>query len=315
MTKMRFGIMAGQGGVSWREIEDMWRFLDRETKFHSAWLFDHFVAGDPGGDFRGNAFEGWSALSALAAITDRIRLGVLVTGVTYRNPALLAKMAVTIDHVSDGRLELGIGAAWHEPEHRMFGWPFPSDRERPDRLEEAVQLIRALFETDGPVSFEGKHYRLTRRDLRSEARAAAAASHPHRRGRREAHAAYAGAVRRHHERRRHAGGDAPEDRGARAALPRRRPRSGRDREDLLGPVIVSDNPTLIDRVATLVAAGSQITPDEAKRRMPIGPAAHVRGIIEEYAAAGVSRMIMMSQPPWKQDIYRRVNDEVVEAFA
>jgi F420-dependent oxidoreductase-like protein len=315
MTKMRFGIMAGQGGVSWREVEDMWRFLDRETKFHSAWLPDHFVAGDPGGDFRGNMFEGWTALAALAATTDRIRLGMLVTGVTYRNPALLAKMAVTVDHISDGRLELGIGAAWHEPEHRMFGWPYPSDRERSDRLEEAVQLIRALFETDGPVNFEGKHYQL---------RAAIFDPKPVQRPRPPILIGGGGEKRTLRTLARHGdimnvAGTPEEMRRKIEVLERHCRDAGRDPAEIektyWGPVIVSDNPTLIDRVATLVAAGSQITPEEAKRRMPIGPAAHVRGIIEEYAAAGVARMIMMSQPPWKQDIYRRVNDEVVEAFA
>jgi F420-dependent oxidoreductase-like protein len=292
----------------------MWRFLDRETKFHSAWLFDHFVAGDPGGDYRGNAFEAWTALAALAAATDRIRLGVLVTGVTYRNPALLAKMAVTVDHVSDGRLELGVGAAWHEPEHRMFGWPYPSDRERSDRLEEAVQLIRALFEADGPVNFEGRHYQL--RDAIFDPK-------PVQRPRPPILIGGGGEKRTLRTLARYGdimnvAGTPEEVRRKIEVLERHCRDAGRDPAEIektyWGPVIVSDNPTLIDRVATLVAAGSQITPEEAKRRMPIGPAAHVRGIIEEYAAAGVARMIMMSQPPWKQDIYRRVNDEVVEAF-
>src|SRR5512134_1157145 len=120
--KMHFGVTAGQA-TSWDDLLAMWQFLDRETKFESAWLFDHFVAGMPQ-DAPSPCHEGWTALAALAAATTRLRLGVLVSGVTYRNPALLAKMASTVDHISDGRLELGIGAAWHDTEHAMYGYAF-----------------------------------------------------------------------------------------------------------------------------------------------------------------------------------------------
>src|SRR5688572_19425520 len=162
MTKMRFGIQTSIDNVAWSELADMWQFLDRETQFYSAWTYDHFVppGARPGQDRDGGCFEGWSALAALAAITKRIRIGCLVTGVTYREPGVLAKMAATVDHISSGRLEFGIGAAWHEVEHRMFGIPFPPVKERQDRLEEACALIRGLFESDGPTSFEGRYYRL-----------------------------------------------------------------------------------------------------------------------------------------------------------
>ncbi len=160
MTKMRFGIQTSLNNVEWREIEDMWKFLDRETKFDSAWTFDHFVPPGPGQDANANCFEGWTALAALASITERIRLGCLVTGVTYRHPSVLAKMAATVDHISNGRLSFGIGAAWHEPEHRMYGIDFPPVKERQDRLEESVHLIKLLFEAEGRVNFDGKYYHL-----------------------------------------------------------------------------------------------------------------------------------------------------------
>ena len=110
----------------------------------------------------GWAMEGWTLLSAVAMITDRLRLGILATGNTYRNPALVAKIATTLDHVSGGRVELGLGAAWYEQEHTAYGWDFPSLRERSDRLEEATQLIRLLLTKDPEeyVNYSGKYYQL-----------------------------------------------------------------------------------------------------------------------------------------------------------
>lgn len=105
--------------------------------------------------------ESWSTLSALARETKRVRLGTLVSGVTYRNPALLAKMATTLDIVSGGRAILGLGAAWNEEEHAGYGFEFPPLRERMDRLDEALTIIRAMFTQDRP-SFAGQHYRIDR---------------------------------------------------------------------------------------------------------------------------------------------------------
>ena len=104
--------------------------------------------------------EAYTLLGALAARTERVQLGTLVTGVTYRNPALLAKMVTTLDIISKGRAILGIGAAWYEPEHDGFGFDFPRAGERLDRLEEAVQICRALFRDDRPT-FEGRYYSIT----------------------------------------------------------------------------------------------------------------------------------------------------------
>ena len=103
--------------------------------------------------------EGWSALAALARETKRVRLGTLVTGVTYRNPALLAKTVTTLDVLSGGRAIMGIGAAWNEDEHRGYGYVFPPVGERMDRLDEALTIIRAMFTEDRP-RFDGTHYRI-----------------------------------------------------------------------------------------------------------------------------------------------------------
>ena len=105
--------------------------------------------------------EAFTTLSAVAARTSRIKLGAMVTGVTYRNPALLAKQVTTLDVVSSGRALFGIGAAWNQDEHVGYGFEFPPIRERMDRLEEAVQIARLMFTEERP-SFEGKHYRIER---------------------------------------------------------------------------------------------------------------------------------------------------------
>ena len=153
---MRLGLDVSQHQLDWPEILRRVRFGE-DAGFDGAWVFDHFKP--LYGDSNGPCMEGWTLLAALAASTERIRLGTLVTGVTYRHPSILAAEAVTVDQVSGGRLEIAIGAAWFEGEHRELGIPFPPARERTDRLEEAVQVMRLLMTKDG-ASFVGRHYRL-----------------------------------------------------------------------------------------------------------------------------------------------------------
>jgi F420-dependent oxidoreductase-like protein len=130
-----------------------------DARFDSIWVMDHFWQLPPLGGPTQPMLEGYTLLGALAARTRRARLGTLVTGVTYRNPALVAKMVTTLDVISRGRAVLGIGAAWYEEEHEALGFDFPPTAERMDRLEEAVQICRAMFTEDAP-SFQGKHYRI-----------------------------------------------------------------------------------------------------------------------------------------------------------
>jgi F420-dependent oxidoreductase-like protein len=153
---MRVGLKVNQHQLDWATLSDRVSYAEAHG-FDGAWLFDHFKATE--GDPAGPCMEGWTLLGALAAKTERIRLGVMVTGITYRHPSILATQAVTIDQVSAGRLELALGAAWHEEEHRELGLVFPDVRERTERLEEGVQVIRLLMTEDG-VSFDGRHYRL-----------------------------------------------------------------------------------------------------------------------------------------------------------
>jgi F420-dependent oxidoreductase-like protein len=129
------------------------------TGYSSIWVMDHFYQLPPLGGGDQPMLEAYTLLGALAARTSKAQLGTLVTGVTYRNPAMLAKIITTLDVISKGRAILGIGAAWHDIEHEGYGFDFPTVKERMDRLEEAVQICRAMFQSDH-ATFEGAHYRI-----------------------------------------------------------------------------------------------------------------------------------------------------------
>jgi alkanesulfonate monooxygenase SsuD/methylene tetrahydromethanopterin reductase-like flavin-dependent oxidoreductase (luciferase family) len=152
--------------VDYAQLRDVWLAAD-ELGFHAAFTFDHLVPLQPGARPgnegpvpAGTQLDGWITVAALAATTRRLQVGTLVTGVTYRHPAVLAKMAVTLDHVSGGRAVLGVGAAWHESEHRMFGIDFPPVGERMTRLDETLASFRLLCDTAGPVDFAGSTWQL-----------------------------------------------------------------------------------------------------------------------------------------------------------
>ena len=127
--------------------------------FDSVWVMDHFYQISVNGARTEPMLEAYSLLAAIAARTELAQLGTMVTGVTYRNPAMLAKIVTTLDVISGGRAILGIGAAWNEDEHRGYGFDFPPLRERFERLEDAVQICRAMFTQETP-SFEGRHHRI-----------------------------------------------------------------------------------------------------------------------------------------------------------
>jgi alkanesulfonate monooxygenase SsuD/methylene tetrahydromethanopterin reductase-like flavin-dependent oxidoreductase (luciferase family) len=152
----RFGLFMSQANKGWPQVLD--EFVMAEALgFDHAWLVDHLV--DTDGPPENGCLEGWTLLAAIAARTSRIRLGVLVSSNTFRHPALLLKEAVTVDHISGGRLILGLGTGWHEDEHRRYGIDLPEPRERVDRFEEAVQLISQLMGLER-TTFAGRFYRL-----------------------------------------------------------------------------------------------------------------------------------------------------------
>jgi F420-dependent oxidoreductase-like protein len=130
-----------------------------EGGFASLWVMDHFFQIPPVGPAETDMLEGYSALSYLAAVTRRVRLGTMVTGVTYRHPGVLVKTATTLDVLSGGRGMLGIGAAWFEREHKGLGVPFPPLGERFERLEETLRIAKQMW-SGKPAPFAGKHYQL-----------------------------------------------------------------------------------------------------------------------------------------------------------
>ena len=153
---MRIGIDVSQHQLFWPDLVERVH-LAEDAGFDGAWVFDHFTP--LYGPSDGPCMEAWTLLAALAAVTSRIRLGALVTGVTYRHPSILAAEVVTVDHVSDGRLELGMGAAWHGEEHEELGLEFPRAGQRISRLDEALEVITRLLTEDG-ADFDGRYYRL-----------------------------------------------------------------------------------------------------------------------------------------------------------
>ncbi len=149
---MRFGIDVAQQRMPWDEVVSRVRFAE-DLGFDGAWGFDHFQP--MYGEGPGEVFDGVTTLAALSGLTSRIRLGLLVTGVTYRHPSVFATQMVTIDHASAGRLELSLGAAWHDQEHIEFGIPFPNTSERFDLLEDTLEITTRLM-TGEVVSYDGK---------------------------------------------------------------------------------------------------------------------------------------------------------------
>ncbi len=155
MHPLRFGLKLSQNAPI-DTLTTIWRIAD-DSGFDHCWNMDHFAS--LGGDDTLDIFEAWTLLAGMAARTTRTRIGCSVTGNTYRHPAVLAKAAVTVDHLSGGRLEFGIGAGWAENEHTMLGLPFGSARDRAGWLEEALPIIRSLW-TAPRTTFTGKRYLL-----------------------------------------------------------------------------------------------------------------------------------------------------------
>src|ERR1700735_2323360 len=155
---MRFAFKTSPQDTTWSDMLAVWKVADDIELFESAWTFDHFYP--IFADSTGPCMEGWITLTALAQATTRLRMGTLVTGIHYRHPAVLANMATTLDIVSGGRLELGIGAGWNEEESGGYGIELGGPAERSDRFEEACPVIVSLL-TQETTDFACQYYQLT----------------------------------------------------------------------------------------------------------------------------------------------------------
>ena len=155
---MRFAFKTANQSTTWPEVLEVWRAADQIEVFESGWNFDHFYPID--GNAGGPCLEGWMMLAALAQATSRLRMGTMVTGIHYRHPAVLANMIATLDIISSGRLEVGIGAGWNEEESGAYGIELGTPRERSDRFEEACEVLVGLL-SEPAFSFQGRYYQLT----------------------------------------------------------------------------------------------------------------------------------------------------------
>lgn len=156
---MRFGIKTSPQLTTWVDMRDTWQAADDIDLFESAWTFDHFYPINVP-DTSGPCLEGWTTLTALAQATKRIRIGCMVTGIVYRHPAVLANMAASLDIISDGRLDLGIGAGWNLEECDAYGIELGSLTERFDRFDEACEVLVGLL-TQDTTDFSGEYYQLS----------------------------------------------------------------------------------------------------------------------------------------------------------
>ena len=164
---MDFGVQVNVYRTEWSAVRASVEAMEAGN-WDSVWFADHFIPPGGGGNDEQEAmtaFEGLAAIAMAAGMTQKLRLGNLVLGNTYRNPAHTAKIAGTIDTMSEGRFTLALGAGWYQREHEAYGWDFPKMKERQDRFEEACELIRLLIRRNQPVDFDGVYYKLDHAQL------------------------------------------------------------------------------------------------------------------------------------------------------
>ncbi len=307
--RVRFSIQVGQQFATWPEIVQLWQTAER-LGYDGAYTYDHFMAVmmdpfDP-------CLEAWTALAALAAQTQRLRLGVLVTGNTYRHPAVLAKMATTVDVISGGRLDFGIGSGWFEAEHTALGIPFRTAAERCAMLDEALTAMRALW-TRRTVSFAGRYYTL---------REAIAEPKPVQRPHPPILIAASGEKRMLRLVARHADawnsfGSPEVFRRKIAVLAEHCRAEGRDvdaiEKSVLVPAAIGDDPAAWEPLMAGYAAYLGIPPAEAAGWMLLGRPAEVRQQIERYLAVGVTHFIL-TLTPFNFPVLERFAADVLPTF-
>jgi len=312
---MKFGVVPNQSDTEWKNLLAVWEELDERSRFDSLWLMDHFVTGF-GQEFgsTGPCLEGWTALAALAQATSRAKLGILVTGNFYRQPAVLAKQATTVDHVSGGRLIFGIGAGWHEYESQAYGLNMPPVKERMDRLEEGVHLVKALWTEDHP-SFSGKYYSLDRAPYNPPN-----VTQPHppiliggggEKRTLKIVAKYADVANIQ---------GTPEEVAHKWKVLDEHCRAiGRDpksiKRTIQVPLWLTDDQAFKDRVAQGMAAARGGTPEEAAKSVLLGNVDEVQAQVAAYRDAGVEEIYCAQWPRTHIESLRRFSEEIIPEFA
>ena len=308
--------------TDYARLHDFWQ-AGEELGFAAAFTFDHFLPLNPSSPYElrdglpaGPQLEGWVILAALAAATKRMEVGALVSGVTYRHPLVFAKMAVSLDHVTNGRALFGIGAAWHEGEHYMYGFDFPPIGDRMAYLEETVEAFGMLCADDGRgVNYQGRFVKLT--DAVFDPK-------PLRPGGRLPVLIGGGGERLRRITARHAdwynGFWAPwEWRQVNDGLDDLLRRYGRSPEDLKRTLLIfselSGEQAAEDAIVKNIQAYRGGTIEETRSRMLVGSYDHMIGVLRSYAEAGVEQVIIMIRPSQTLEEFSRFAEAVMPAVA
>jgi F420-dependent oxidoreductase-like protein len=308
----RFSVQPAQQFIaSWPDMIRTWQEAER-LGYDTVYTYDHLTSVVVMTDPFDPSLEAWTVLAALAALTSRIRLGTLVTGNTYRHPAVLAKMATTVDVISGGRLDLGIGSGWYLPDHEMFGIPFRTAAERCAMLDEALAVIRTLWH-EREASFEGRYYRLTK---------AIAEPKPVQQPHPPLLVAASGEKRMLPIVARHADawnsfGSPEVFRRKIAILGEHCRAAGRDVEriekSVLIPALLDADPAASEPMVQGYAMYQGISPDEARSWMLLGRPEAVAEQIERYLAVGVTHFILQLNL-FNREVMARFAAEVMPAF-
>jgi F420-dependent oxidoreductase-like protein len=305
---VRFGIQTPQQQAQWSQMRGLWQKADL-WGYDSLWVFDHFYP-IMGADPAGPCLEGWTALAALSQQTSRARIGTLVNGNTYRNPCITAKMAATVDHLSAGRLVLGIGAGWYELEHASFGIDFKTVGWRLRALDEACQIIKGMFTRD-KFSLRGRHYNVSDavcspRPLQQP--------HPPLMVAGTGEKVLLRIVAKYADMW-NSGGSAERLGHLIAVLKRHCDAIGRDSDEIEKTVITSlcyrAGAEREKEVMARAAAMSRSTPQEARKNVLIGSADECLETIERYRRVGVTHFIFSMTPPYMEDEIQAFAEEVI----
>jgi len=311
---IRFGFQSGQQNVTWERMRDVWTKFDA-WGYDSLWAFDHFYpifTPDPAGP----CMENWTLLSALSQHTKRARIGALVNSNTYRNPCLTAKMAATLDQVSNGRLNLGMGSGWYELEHRSFGVDFMTIPRRLQALDESCQIIKGMF-TQDRTTFDGKHYHV--KDAVCNPKPVQKPHIPIMIGGR-GEKSLLKIVARHADLWNTMFANPAEMKRLIDVIERHGDTVGRDTDEIektiMLPLCYRASKDREQMISGVVAASAQIKPEQARDRIMIGDKDECLEKIEAYKKIGVTHFIFsLRWPILVEDEFQAFAEEVIPAVA